>query len=705
MACGMIAMRNAGVDVEEYDAYEIDKYAVQTATHNFPVIKEHGDVFKADFTKHKGVDFLIGGSPCFTAEHLVLTDKGYKRISDIQVGDNVLTHTGNYRQVIRTYTRESPTFTLKVQGYTPFTTTENHPFYAIKRTETDADDVIPDWVAVKDLNTDYLCGRHITSVKQTDTHGIDTEKAYMLGRYVADRYIPAGYMGFIKPFGLCFDAYERPIPEIVYNLPKDLQEAFIAGFKSGIGCSAYIQNKSCFITVSLKVAVGLQRLLTNLYSTDVEIQVMPSTRTQSVSGTLVNMGDTLYVITVRDTKNGEYKPYIQNGIIWSDVEYVQPTGNTEKVYNIEVAKDNSYTVNNCIVHNCTYWSIAKGTNRETTASGMGWELFSQYVRALKEAEPSYFIYENNKSMSKDVRNSICEAFGFEPVCINSALVSAQNRQRLYWVGVRQPDGTYRKADIKQPDDRGVLITEVLDTPESVCMRYERSEKAKQLRKAYEAHEIKHKYHEFHEIHPRLDGKTNTLTTVGKDNPILQPVCVASRGRNPDNPSSRVSGEYLEQRFEAHTDGKTNTLTTVSKDNLVAIPINTTVNGKSGCIRATCYKDGIRNIVANDVDKRTGVAQKVKNLNSDELNKNEYIVKNGMITVKGSSYPIKLPDGVYLIRPLSVDESKRLQTIPDWFEFPVSKTQALKQLGNGWTVEVIVHLIKSVLRNESKGITQ
>ena len=79
---------------------------------------------------------------------------------------------------------------------------------------------------------------------------------------------------------------------------------------------------------------------------------------------------------------------------------------------------------------CTYWSIAQTKNRETVASGMGWELFSQYVRALHEAKPKYFIYENNKSTSKDIRASIDEAFGFEAVLINYALVSAQNRQRL-----------------------------------------------------------------------------------------------------------------------------------------------------------------------------------------------------------------------------------------------------------------------------------
>ena len=79
---------------------------------------------------------------------------------------------------------------------------------------------------------------------------------------------------------------------------------------------------------------------------------------------------------------------------------------------------------------CTYWSIDQKNNRETVASGMGWELFSQYVRALREAQPMYFIYENNKSMANAIRESITETFGFEPICINSSLLSAQNRNRL-----------------------------------------------------------------------------------------------------------------------------------------------------------------------------------------------------------------------------------------------------------------------------------
>ena len=74
----------------------------------------------------------------------------------------------------------------------------------------------------------------------------------------------------------------------------------------------------------------------------------------------------------------------------------------------------------------------------------------------------------------------------------------------------------------------------------------------------------------------------------------------------------------------------------------------------------------------------------------------YEVRDGKITIKGKQYPIKLKDGFYIIRKLTVSECKRLQTVPEWYEFPVSDSQAYKMLGNGWTCEVIAHLIRSAI---------
>lgn len=75
----------------------------------------------------------------------------------------------------------------------------------------------------------------------------------------------------------------------------------------------------------------------------------------------------------------------------------------------------------------------------------------------------------------------------------------------------------------------------------------------------------------------------------------------------------------------------------------------------------------------------------------------YEVKRGFITIKGKEYPIKLADGYYIIRKLTVRECMRLQTVPEWYDFSVvSDTQAYKMLGNGWTVAVISYLLSHTL---------
>ena len=375
---------------------------------------------------------------------------------------------------------------------------------------------------------------------------------------------------------------------------------------------------------------------------------------------------------------------------------------------------------------CTYWSIAQTKNRETVASGIGWELFSQYVRALHEAKPKYFIYENNKSMSKEIRASIDKTFGFEAVLINSALVSAQNRQRLYWVGKRNADGTYSKVNVEQPDDRGILLRDILET--GIAWQ----------EKSYN-------------LTTRCNGAIPSDTLKRhRHTMVAEPVCVAERGRYIGD-----DGE-VEQHLEARNDGKTNTLTTVQKDNQVAVPIRigtiendaknhkfdsqqyrvyspdgkgVTLCGNGGGLGAKtglyavpmrvreATKQGYVDIEPGEcVDlampkskTRRGRAMRNKaNCLTTSCDFYEYCgtldmpiyqVRDGRITIKGKTYPIKLRDGCYIIRKLTVRECMRLQTVPENYEFPVSNSQAYKMLGNGWTCEVIAHLIRSALTEE------
>ena len=109
---------------------------------------------------------------------------------------------------------------------------------------------------------------------------------------------------------------------------------------------------------------------------------------------------------------------------------------------------------------CTYWSIAKQKNRETEPSGIGWELFENYLIAKEKFKPDFFLYENNKSAAQAIKDEIkkrmnvwdgslfMEDTGARYIEINSALVSAQNRQRFY---------VHNCGEVGQPEDRGVLF--------------------------------------------------------------------------------------------------------------------------------------------------------------------------------------------------------------------------------------------------------
>ena len=291
---------------------------------------------------------------------------------------------------------------------------------------------------------------------------------------------------------------------------------------------------------------------------------------------------------------------------------------------------------------CTRWSIAQTKNRETEASGIGWELFLNYRIARDKYKPDYFLYENNKSMSPAIRTQITAELGVEPVLINSALVSAQNRQRLYWVGKRNPDGTYSQVPVEQPEDRGILLRDILETgiawnEKSYCIaatEYKGSNPQQTLTK-----------------HRRTMAAEPLVTTKNRKSFAI----TANYVHIQDYPND----------YSAHTIEK-------SVKPLVAEPVQ---------VGAMPYS------IAFDDDVRP-----IKTVNADGKEITIYEVNDGQITIKGKQYPIKLVDGYYIIRKLTVRECMRLQTVPEEYVFPVSNSQAYKMLGNGWTVDVIAHIM-------------
>ena len=292
---------------------------------------------------------------------------------------------------------------------------------------------------------------------------------------------------------------------------------------------------------------------------------------------------------------------------------------------------------------CTYWSIAK-KGRETTSDGMGFKLFMEYVRALKESECKYFLYENNYSIHQNIKDEISEYLGVQPIMMNSALVSGQNRKRCYWTNI---------PNVAQPEDKGIMLADILEDglpwqDKSYCMT------------------------------ASYDGATlwNTLQRSQRSM-IAEPVGVAQRGRYIQ--SGKRSAKCIggtEQFIEARKDGKSNCLTTVQKDSMIAGPIRM---GKIG---------------------NGGQGQRIYSVRGKSVTLS---ANGGGQGAKTGLYKIDLPDGDYIVRKLTPIEAERLQTLPDNYTEGISNTQRYKCIGNGWTVDVIAHILGYLKLNEMREI--
>tara|TARA_R100001480_G_C4730816_1_gene180952 strand:+ start:199 stop:1356 length:1158 start_codon:yes stop_codon:yes gene_type:complete len=283
------------------------------------------------------------------------------------------------------------------------------------------------------------------------------------------------------------------------------------------------------------------------------------------------------------------------------------------------------------------------------------KLFFEFVRLLKELKPKYFLLENVR-MKKEYLDIITEHLGVEPILINSALVSAQNRQRYYWTNI---------PGILQPKDKGIVLKDILETnPNEItkmsdkfvnrqmknkkdkCLIDESKPKASNLSAMeyvkngrqgdYLACDYDGKPKQVgiatdingYDIIKRVyseNGKSPTLTTMGGGH--REPKVMIDKTKpNQINPSKKAGGKqpYMQDRVFAE-------------------------QGKSHALTAT---------FAN----RTNVGL-TKDTTQD----------------------------VYW-RKLTPVECSRLQTVPDNYCDGVSNSQKYKMLGNGWTVDVICHIL-------------
>ena len=228
-------------------------------------------------------------------------------------------------------------------------------------------------------------------------------------------------------------------------------------------------------------------------------------------------------------------------------------------------------------------------------------LFFEYVRLwneIKAINPNAIFLLENVNMKKEYLRVISEYLGVFPVRINSNLVSAQNRDRWYWSNIKTKDvGLFAElwTDIPQPTDKKIMLRDILETNvpdkyflsdkminyfKNIAANFnngkvnirDKNNKATIITASSSSIDISDNFVLDTNLKMKADqSKSNCFTAGGNSGGLhsdMDIVCVAMRGRNPENPSDRRTGSPTEQRLEPKTDGKTNCLTSVAKDNLL-----------------------------------------------------------------------------------------------------------------------------------------
>lgn len=538
ISCGMIALERAGISIDTYQAWEIEPSAIKISQAHYPNIIQNGDVLKTDFTSFQDYDLLMGGSPCFAEGTMIKTIEGFKEIQDIKVGDMVLTHTGTYKKVYDTMNRTANNYCIVTgENMEKIVCTPNHPFYTKtmnrkyekskykrKLSEECSWTPVEHFKKIKNTRNEiqthtYLCSvtdtieqyptyngtemkvnQFVTQIKnELDLQ--DENLWYIIGRYLGDGWLKYKYKKnkkllsgvviccgkdeekeleekvkatnlhyykneerttfrftiinlelatYLLQFGQ--GAKNKHLIKDVYFLPSNLMKHFLNGYLDADGY--YTTNTRTYVSVSKQLAYGIKYLINKHYNKPCGLHI-ENARTHTIENRKVQGSNTyLGISPIEDKKQKHY--FVEDNYIFTPYKNVEYINEPIKVYNFSVEEDESYTANGIVVHNCTNWSCAKNhTAKEKKElyinEGMGWELFKQYKRCLDEAQPTYFLYENNYRISQNIIDNISLELGVQPILIDSALVSAQRRKRLYWTNI---------PNVTQPEDLGILLRDI-----------------------------------------------------------------------------------------------------------------------------------------------------------------------------------------------------------------------------------------------------
>jgi DNA (cytosine-5)-methyltransferase 3A len=293
------------------------------------------------------------------------------------------------------------------------------------------------------------------------------------------------------------------------------------------------------------------------------------------------------------------------------------------------------------------------------------KLFFEFVRLVKAIQPKYFLLENVR-MKKEWLAIITEQLGVEPICINSALVSAQNRVRYYWTNI---------PNVTQPADQGLLLKDILEIDAEEPM-------------------YSNIYGGFGEKKPRTHFSKSVTIRANSGGGAIPSVSI-----KPVKDTERNRRHYRNRDQKAlcmlasmHKGAGNNGMTLVPHK-----PVHNKINQakvdnmQPGDIAATQINNSKNFGNAVNVD---GKAFTLRASNPNGVVMSKIRDKSKTVRTGGRlSYDRHEWDSVDELhyRKLTPLECMRLQTVPDDYKMPVSNTQKYKLLGNGFTVAVIQHI--------------
>ena len=779
ISCGAVALQRAGIPVSRYSSFEIDYNAVKISRKNYPQMDRHENVFDGDFTQFKGYDLLIGGSPCTfwsiaktSGRETTCEGRGWElfmqfvralRESECPyfLYENNASIDEEIQNAISNQLGVKPMLinskVLSAQNRERLYWT-NIP---IDETPKEKGIVVNNILVKEDVNEKYYVNdtpvytEKVDKIKRMNIHKIaefgnggQGNRIYSCWGKGCTQTANGGGRGARTGLYLLENERVRRLTPLEMERMQTLPDNYTnCGISDNNRYKAVGNGWTVDVIAHILKGLSGVRPIDPNDDTDKDTEDKPSEKGVDVLSVFDGMSCGMLAMLKAGLKVDNYYAYeIDEPAILTSLYNFPQISQQGDVFKADFTEYEGidYLVGGSP---CTYWSIAQSPDkRETTASGLGWDLFCQYVRALKEAKPKFFIYENNKSMAREIYDSISKTFGFEPIMINSALVSAQNRQRYYWVGKRNEDGTYSKVDVQQPKDRGILLKDVINKPQRDLTN---NEKAYCLTASYEGATA---YNTIERGQRSMIAEPVAVSFVGdrdkrKIGTMNKAYCVAT---SPCSDSlkgiaepvgsgiNRIGGLYDQVTRWGIYDQKGNAPTLTASMGMGGghIPMiteqvkeesQTVIKGvektfdKYGYVpemfnayNATEIKDKSPSLTTGSMETsscavnlfcsavptkfdKNGIPVKAISV-TDGKEHTVYEVKDKKITIKGKQYDIKLEDGYYIIRKLTVEECKELQTVPQWYDFScVSDSSAYKMLGNGWTVDVIAHLINATLK--------